>query len=367
MKQSRTANFRKLFLTGATAVSALLIVTGVFARNDWFPRTDQLSGNKTGWFGRQLARDTPSVWNPFSSPPPTPAPQLSKEYIYAAGRLLAVEDARASAIPPADLAVWRPSTGTWWVMGGQNSQQAVQSWGMVGDKPVPGDYDGDGKTDFSVYRPSSGQWFVLQSSDFAWAPLVAWGTPSDVRIPADYDGDGRTDRAVWRPADGIWYIVLSSNQSSSYRTYGMSGDIPAPADYDGDGRADITVWRPSEQKFYSVNSSDGASAIVTVVGAGGTPVSSDYDGDGKADHAIRNGADWMIRQSSNGQVVNIAWEQPGDVAVHNDYDGDGKTDIATWRNSNGTWYIRQSAIGNSLRQVQWGIADDIPVPSFYRR
>ena len=48
-------------------------------------------------------------FNPFIAPPsPTPTPQLSKEYIYAGSRLLAVEDANANAAPPADLAVWRP-------------------------------------------------------------------------------------------------------------------------------------------------------------------------------------------------------------------------------------------------------------------
>lgn len=50
--------------------------------------------------------------NPFlPSPNTTPAPQLSKEYIYAGSRLLAVEDANANTAPPTDLAVWRPSTG----------------------------------------------------------------------------------------------------------------------------------------------------------------------------------------------------------------------------------------------------------------
>lgn len=54
-------------------------------------------------------------------PPPSPTPQLSKEFLYAGSRLLAVEDANANAAPPADLAIWRPSTGVWWVLGGTGS------------------------------------------------------------------------------------------------------------------------------------------------------------------------------------------------------------------------------------------------------
>ena len=47
-----------------------------------------------------------------------------------------------------------------------NGTTTVSSnWGLSTDLPAPGDYDGDGKTDFSVYRPgTSGAYYILQSS-----------------------------------------------------------------------------------------------------------------------------------------------------------------------------------------------------------
>ena len=312
--------------------------------------------------------------NPFTEAPlPSATPQLSKEYIYAgSSKMLAVEDADANAAPPADLAVWRPSTGYWYVYGGvQGSQQTAFQWGGNGDQTVPGDYDGDGKTDFSVFRPGNGMWYVTRSSDgsnFA----AAFGQSGDIPAPADYDGDGKTDLAVYR--SGTWYIQRSSDQTFVGIAYGSSSDIPAPADYDGDGKADLSIWRSADKTFYTLKSSTNytTSETATMPQASSAPVSGDYDGDGKADYAIRYNADWIIRNSSSGTVQTaVPWYSGGDTAVQNDYDGDGKVDIAVWNASTGNWYIRQSSLNGQLRQVQWGGivsgTPDIPVPAYYRR
>ncbi len=61
-----------------------------------------------------------------------------------------------------------------------NSFLSVQ-WGLNTDKPVPGDYDGDGKTDTAVYR--DGTWYVLQSSNGQFM-AQQFGAPEDIPVAA---------------------------------------------------------------------------------------------------------------------------------------------------------------------------------------
>jgi len=356
---------RKRLLGGFGAlVFVVLVSLGVMANKGWLPSTDPISGKKTGWFGKELPKNASSSWNPLAAPLPTPTLQLSKELIYAGQRLLAVEDANANAAPSADIAVWRPSTGVWYVL---DAQQTTATWGTSStDQPVPGDYDGDGKTDFSVFRESTGEWFI-QNSGGGSPTTLTWGASGDTPAPADYDGDGRTDAAVYRPSSGTWYIFQSSTESMTQYTWGVGTDTPVCADYDGDGRADIAVWRPSTGEWSILQSSNGAYVQSTWGASGDTPVPADYDGDGKADTAVfrpTNG-NWYINRSTAGSIT-YTWGQSGDKVVHNDYDADGKVDIGTWRPSTGQWNILKSSDSN-LKQHTWGQNGDIPVPAFYRR
>ncbi|MBK6723826.1 MAG: VCBS repeat-containing protein [Acidobacteria bacterium] len=356
-----------------------LITLGIFASNGWLPKTDPNTGKKTGWFGKELLGGSASVLA-TSVPLPSPTIPLSKEYIYAGSRLLAVEDSNATAVPPADLAVWRPSTGTWYVLGGEATQNVTFNWGMPGDKPVPADFDGDGRTDFSIYRPDTGYWWIWRSSDSTFYG-VNFGEPCyqrgcDYPVPADFDGDGRSDNAVWRPSDATWYVIPSSTGTAYSAQWGTSADVPFPGDFDGDGRADFAVWRNSEAKFLSVDSSNSVNTRLVSVGLpNDKPALGDYDGDGKTDHAVwrPSTGTWYIRKSSTLDTIQISWGQAGDFVIQNDYDGDSVCDVAVWRpptnaevKEYGVWWIKHSS-GIPDRIVGWGLFNDIPVPAFYRR
>ena len=93
----------------------------------------------------------------------------------------------------------------------------------LGHGMTKADYEGDGKTDIAVWRPSTGAWYVHNSSNnsLTW---LEWGggyAPyNDVPVPGDYDGDGKTDIAVWRPSTGTWFVHNSSNNSLTWLEWG---------------------------------------------------------------------------------------------------------------------------------------------------
>jgi hypothetical protein len=259
-----------------------------------------------------------------------------------------------------DLAVFRPSSGTWYAQNGDGF--TAVNFGSASDVPVSADYDGDGKTDRAVFRNvnGSGIWEINRSSD-GGVSTQQFGFASDKPVRGDFDGDGRNDLAVFRPETGVWYVQNSNNTGFQIVRWGISEDVPLSSDMDGDGRADFTVFRPSTGIWYWINSASGQVGIVHFGLSGDKPVKGDFDGDGRDDVAVYRPSTgvWYIWKSSDRGYDIRQFGLAEDVPVPGNYDGDNKTDIAVFRPSNGTWYIWRSS-DNTYDFRQFGLTGDIP-------
>jgi uncharacterized repeat protein (TIGR03803 family) len=89
----------------------------------------------------------------------------------------------------ADIVIYRPATGEWFALLSTTNYtpygHAVLGFGtdVPADIPVPADYDGDGKADLAVYRPSIGSWILLLSSRNYQSPVTyTWGISTDIPV-----------------------------------------------------------------------------------------------------------------------------------------------------------------------------------------
>jgi hypothetical protein len=156
-------------------------------------------------------------------------------------------------ISQTDLIVWRGSSG-WWYIHKSASDTWQKQWGLSGDKPLLGDYDGDDTKDLIVWRPSNGRWYILTSSSGYLSSIsTAWGLNGDIPLVADFDGDLKCDLVVWRPSTGWWYVRKTAG-GTWQKQWGLSGDTPLAGYFDGDSLPELVVWRSSNGRWYILKS-----------------------------------------------------------------------------------------------------------------
>ena len=133
--------------------------------------------------------------------------------------------------------------------------------------PIAGDWDGDGDDDIGGYYPENNNFYLYilnlassSATSYPSQPSVPFGMSGDKPIVGDWDGDNDDDVGVHRAFDPdygnnlVFYFDLDLSGGQSDLTpvpLGNNGDIAIIGDWDGDGDDNIGVYRPSTNQFYT--------------------------------------------------------------------------------------------------------------------
>jgi hypothetical protein len=148
----------------------------------------------------------------------------------------------------AEFAVWRPEDYNYYVSldnkDWEGNPVLITHIEGAGDYPVCGNFDEDPADEMAIWRADDGLWAImLENSTETTDPndylVVQTGMIGDVPVPADYDADGIDEVAVWRPVDGSFFINYDNTDwadgdaatHAAYRT-NLPDMIPVPGQFE---------------------------------------------------------------------------------------------------------------------------------------
>ena len=223
------------------------------------------------------------------------------------------------------------------------------SFGLPGDNPLAGDWDGNGLATIGVYRPSDLTFNLRNSNtnDIGAVPAFVYGIPGDIPVAGNWDGLGVDTIGVYRPSNQRFYLRNSNTTGVAdvVAQYGIFGDIPVAGDWDGNGTTTIGVYRPSNQRFYLRNSNTtGVADAVAQYGIpGDIPIAGDWDGNGTTTIGVYRPSNqrFYLRNSNTTGVADVAIQfgAAGDIPIVGDWDGNGTTNIGVYRPSDQTFLL----------------------------
>jgi hypothetical protein len=215
-----------------------------------------------------------------------------------------------------------------------SSQSAGSFAGLAsssGAKIVPGDFDGNGRDDMALVGGSTNgtPWTTIPvARSNANGTLTATNTSQPVftsqavvagakPIPGDFNGDGRSDIALAGGAGWSGVVIASSTGAGTFTTAtrsapvfaafaALNNSLPASGDFNADGVSDLAlIWPPA-----------GDAIGLALVAANGTIT--------ETQGLLRTGENLTMVDST----FNAHAAQAGARAVAGDFNGDGIGDIA---------------------------------------
>jgi hypothetical protein len=226
------------------------------------------------------------------------------------------------------IGVFRPADAGWFLRNSNSDGDPDISinYGILGDYPVVGDWDGDGIDTIGIYR--SGVFFLSNSNTTGIADIVFdFGMPGDQPIAGDWDGDGIDTVGLYRSSAIAFYLrnTNSSGTPDISLLFGLPGDVGIAGDWDGDGIDTIGVFRPSDGMTFMKNSLSGGFADIALnYGiAGDKPVIGDWNNDGIDTIGVYRDGTFYLRNSNTAGFADLiaTLTEPGDLPVAGNWDG----------------------------------------------
>lgn len=268
----------------------------------------------------------------------------------------------------ADVLTWDAARGSWAMQYGEASTSATGQWPSAWQDPrpgfpqsewtvQPGDFDGNGLTDFVAHNARAAAAFLAVNdgrSSFRYVSLSA-RVFSGARLSVlNLNGDRLSDLLFYHPERGTTFPWINTGDPPSWSTTGIpfiegiatwaAGLNLYPMALNADDAIDVLLLNPVTGEWsWALNDGGGAFTITargtwpgaTVAAAG------DFNGDRRGDalvydartgawsQAMNTGTTFAVRQGGT-------WA-PGLDVMTGDLDADGDADLLLYNSTSGDW------------------------------
>ncbi|OYT70380.1 MAG: hypothetical protein CFK52_11235 [Chloracidobacterium sp. CP2_5A] len=250
----------------------------------------------------------------------------------------------ASAPVGSTMAMFRPSNGFMYLKNQLISDFADQDffYGLAGDAPLAGDWDGDGIDTPGIYRNVNGNqtFFLINNNTGGFADIsFAFGGAGDIPIAGDWDGNGTVTVGVYRPSAQTFFLrnaLASGNPDSVVSITGAQAtDRPIAGRWTaGSNVTGLGLYRPSSGRFLLKNANASgapdADFVMTTTGVFVEAVAGDWTRQGFATVGVVTSLSGTIQfqlrnsNTSGGPDIRVNYGAPGDVPLIGSWDGQPK-------------------------------------------